>query len=182
MGPTCHSTNHIPHVTVINTCTWSVEQSGRQSADDISNSFSFLRIFDYICFKSPWSLFLNPTDNTSTLKRVMDRHQNGAKPSPELKMRQFTYAYIYTARSQWVKTLWQHSFGSILGQIVACCLTAPIHYLNHCWLIIRLVQWHSSEGKFAGDTSTITEITLNNTCIKCHSNLPRVPPLKFGNG
>ena len=29
---------------------------------------------------------------------------------------------------------------------MACCLTAPSHYLSHCWLIIGKVQWHWSEG------------------------------------
>ena len=28
---------------------------------------------------------------------------------------------------------------------MACCLTAPSHYLNQCWLIINKVMWHSSE-------------------------------------
>ena len=27
---------------------------------------------------------------------------------------------------------------------LACCLTAPSHYLNQCWLIMSKVQWHSS--------------------------------------
>ena len=29
---------------------------------------------------------------------------------------------------------------------MACCLTAPRHYLNQCWLNIREVPWHSSGG------------------------------------
>ena len=33
---------------------------------------------------------------------------------------------------------------------MACCLTAPSHYLNQCWLIIRGVLWHTSESSFAG--------------------------------
>ena len=33
---------------------------------------------------------------------------------------------------------------------MACCLTAPSHYLNQCWLIIHEVSWHSSEGNFTG--------------------------------
>ena len=33
--------------------------------------------------------------------------------------------------------------GSTLAQVMACCLTAPSHYLNQCWLIISEVQWHS---------------------------------------
>ena len=37
---------------------------------------------------------------------------------------------------------WQRSW-STLAQVMACCLTAPSHYLNQCWLIISEVQWHS---------------------------------------
>ena len=36
---------------------------------------------------------------------------------------------------------------------MACCLTAPSHYLNLCWFIVSKVQWHSSEGNFTRDTS-----------------------------
>ena len=35
---------------------------------------------------------------------------------------------------------------STLVQVMACCLTAPSHYLNQSWLIISMVLWHSSEG------------------------------------
>ena len=38
--------------------------------------------------------------------------------------------------------IWRHSCGSTLAQVMACCLTAPSHYLNQCWLIINEVQWH----------------------------------------
>ena len=34
---------------------------------------------------------------------------------------------------------------------MACCLTAPRHYLNQCWLIIRKVLWHSHKGNFKGN-------------------------------
>ena len=40
-------------------------------------------------------------------------------------------------------TIWQQRSGSTLAQVMACCLTAPSHYLNQCWLIINKVQWHS---------------------------------------
>ena len=33
--------------------------------------------------------------------------------------------------------IWPHSFASILAQAMACCLTAPSHYLNQYWLIIN---------------------------------------------
>ena len=35
--------------------------------------------------------------------------------------------------------IWQHRSGSTLAQVMACCLTAPSHYLNQCWLTISKV-------------------------------------------
>ena len=49
--------------------------------------------------------------------------------------------------------IWPQRSGSTLAQAMACCLRAPNHYLNQCWLIISKVEWHSSEGKFTRDTS-----------------------------
>ena len=51
---------------------------------------------------------------------------------------------------------WQRS-GSTLAQVMACCLTAPSHYLNQCWLIISKIQLHSSDGDFTRDTSVIND-------------------------
>ena len=51
--------------------------------------------------------------------------------------------------------IWQHRSGSTLAQAMACCLTAPSHYLNQCWLIISEVQWHSYQGNFTRDVPTI---------------------------
>ena len=42
--------------------------------------------------------------------------------------------------------------GSILAQVMTCCLMAPSHYLNQYWLVISKVLWHSSEGNFTGNT------------------------------
>ena len=39
--------------------------------------------------------------------------------------------------------IWWQKTGSTLAQVMACCLTAPSHYLNQCWLIISEVQCHS---------------------------------------
>ena len=49
--------------------------------------------------------------------------------------------------------IWRHRSGSTLAQIMACCLTAPSHYLNQCWLIINKVQLHSSDDNFTRDIS-----------------------------
>ena len=40
--------------------------------------------------------------------------------------------------------IWQQRSRSKLPQVMACCLTAPSHYLNQCWLIISKVYWHSN--------------------------------------
>ena len=39
--------------------------------------------------------------------------------------------------------IWRHISGSTSAQVMACCLAAPSHYLNQCWLIIIEVLWHS---------------------------------------
>ena len=55
----------------------------------------------------------------------------------------------------WYST-WEQGSRSTLAQVMACCLMAPSHYLNQCWLIITKVQWCSSEGNFAWDITAIT--------------------------
>ena len=74
---------------------------------------------------------------------------------------------------------WQRS-ESTLAQIMACCLTAPSHYLNHCWLIISKVQWHSISQEMP--QPLITEICSKITCLKCHSNFPGANELTIWGG
>ena len=59
--------------------------------------------------------------------------------------------------------IWWHRSGSTLPRVMACCLTAPSHYLNQCWLIISKVLWHSSEGNFVKiPQPPFTEVSLKN--------------------
>ena len=51
--------------------------------------------------------------------------------------------------------IWQRRSGSTLGQIMACCLMAPSHYLTQCWLIMSEFLWHSPEGNFARNAQDI---------------------------
>ena len=47
-------------------------------------------------------------------------------------------------------------YGSTLAQVMACCLTAPSHYLNQCWLIIMGVFCHSApKSNFTGNAQDI---------------------------
>ena len=68
----------------------------------------------------------------------------------------FAQIYSLLLNSLWPSdAIWQQRSGSTLAQVKACCLTAPSHYLNQCWLIISEVQWHSYQGNFTTGASTI---------------------------
>ena len=46
-----------------------------------------------------------------------------------------------TINSLWPSdVIWRNRSGSTLVQIMACCLTAPSHYLNQCWLFVSELQ------------------------------------------
>ena len=60
-----------------------------------------------------------------------------------------------------VNSIWRWRSWSTLVQVMACCLMAPSHYLNQCWLIINKVLWHSSEDiiiKSFEDTNQLSKI------------------------
>ena len=42
----------------------------------------------------------------------------------------------------------QHRCGSTLPQVMACCLTAPSHYLNQYWFLISEALWDSPDSNF----------------------------------
>ena len=47
-----------------------------------------------------------------------------------------------------IQHVWWFLWTLVVTQVMACCLTAPSHYLNQCWQIIGEVLWHSFEGNF----------------------------------
>ena len=51
--------------------------------------------------------------------------------------------------------IWLQRPGSTLAYVMVCCLTAPSHYLNQCWLITGEVLWHSLNGNFIGNAQNI---------------------------
>ena len=98
---------------------------------------------------------------------------DSTKPLPKPKL---TYHHLSLWLSPGIKfnslwpsdAIWWQRSGSILVQVMACCLTAPNHYQNQCWLIISKVQWHSSEDNFTWDTLAInhTKIILKKISFK----------------
>ena len=56
---------------------------------------------------------------------------------------------LFLRNSLWPSdATWCHGSGSSLAQVMACCLTAPSHYLNQYCFLISKVHWHSHEGNF----------------------------------
>ena len=67
---------------------------------------------------------------------------------------------------------------STLAQVMACCLTAPSHYLNQCWLIISKVLWHSSEDL----KIPISKARLKIPFLESHPDLPGANELNIKSG
>ena len=68
------------------------------------------------------------------------------------KWKKYKYIFMFhkfsltMVNSLWPSdVIWRQRTWSTLVQVMACCLTAPNHYLNQCWLIISDVLWHSQE-------------------------------------
>ena len=65
-----------------------------------------------------------------------------------------------------------------MDQVMACCLTAPSHYLNQCWLIISEVMWlHLRAFPREMFKISILDMSLKMTNLRFHSNLPGVSEL-----
>ena len=78
-----------------------------------------------------------------SLAQIKAWRRTGDKPLSEPMMVSLP-THICVTRPQWVNlnalgpidAIWQHKSESTLAQVMVCCLTAPNHYLNQCWLII----------------------------------------------
>ena len=121
-------------------CVWldilSAGQNGRHFANDVFTSI----------FSAENCSFLFVSYLTDIRFERMNWHQpiicaaNGWVPN--------RYQAINSLRPS--DAIWRQWSWTTLAQVMACCLTAPSHYLNQCWLIIRGVLWHTSESSFAG--------------------------------
>ena len=61
--------------------------------------------------------------------------------------------------------IWWHISGSTLVLVMVCCLTAPSHYLNQCWLIVSMDQWRLSKCNFTRDTPAIKHEISASICL-----------------
>ena len=71
-------------------------------------------------------------------------------------------------------TIWWHRSGLTLVQVMPCCLTAPSHYLNQCWLVIKEVLWHSFQGDVCLNTHNLnSKIVLEIYTFEIMATSPR---------
>ena len=82
-------------------------------------------------------------------------------------------------------SIWWHKSRSTLDQVMACCLAAPSHYLNHCWLTISSAV--ALLSKVAGGWVTHTQTppklvcaldlwhTIKNEWTMCPATPPPAP-------
>ena len=70
--------------------------------------------------------------------------------------------------------IWRHGSWSTLVQVMVCCLTAPSHYLNQCWLIItHYGPVHQRAISIEISQPTVTKISLKIIFLRFYWNLPR---------
>ena len=74
--------------------------------------------------------------------------------------------------------IWWHGTRSTLAQVMACCLTAPSHYLNQCWLIIGEVPWHLRALSLKVVKIPINKTRFKMAVLKCHIGLPGANELR----
>ena len=69
--------------------------------------------------------------------------------------------------------IWRHRTGSTLDQLMACCLTATSHYLNHCWCIIcKVLGIHLRVLSKEDQKIQLSKTRLNTAYLKSHPHLP----------
>ena len=77
---------------------------------------------------------------------------------------------VLLVNSLWLSdTIWHQISWSALVQVMACCLIAPSHYRDHCWLIISEILWHSPQGNFTWKKSRYDNVSLKITNFRCTS-------------
>ena len=70
---------------------------------------------------------------------------------------------LFVFNTSWsIDAIVWHRSESKLAQVMVCCLTAPNHYLNQCWLIIREVLWHLHDSNF----KEMLKISILDMCLK----------------
>ena len=119
---------------------------------------------------------LDPVNWTKSVK-LESKYRNSHSIKCIGKLRLKTSAMLL--RLQYVNSLspsvaiWRHRTWSTLIQVMACCLTAPSHYLNQYGHLVSKVLEHSSEGIIIRRAEDNNQYDKIGNCILTH--FPLVP-------
>ena len=70
-------------------------------------------------------------------------------------------AYHTSINALWPSdVIWRHRYESSLAQVMSCCMIAPSHHLNQCWLIINDDLWCSPKSNFTAGTRILHQNIL----------------------
>ena len=109
------------------------------------------------CYQQHWYWLCRVSENGNTLHRRLNIWDILLICTQPIIKENHHYMYIKFYPSQvpvtdwnglkfnslWTSdAIWRHRSGSTLAQVMACCLTAPSHYLHQCWLVISKVPLH----------------------------------------
>ena len=112
----------------------------------ISN-YNHYKVWDEIIY--PFSNFNYGTSKWSLIHAGIKVIQRFQLPAPFQCWQTIEMWCIFFLNSLWPSdAIWRHRCGSILAQVMACCLTAPNHYLNQWGLMVSTDQWRLSRGNF----------------------------------
>ena len=104
---------------------------------------TFWNIFSGNCFSpNRWQAISRTKDDL--VHECVTRHQVIRIIRHDTKIHKTGMECSFWLHSLWPHdAIWWHRSGSTLAQLMACCLMAPSHYLNQCWLMIIEVQWQT---------------------------------------
>ena len=137
---------------------------------------------------------MNENINDGTHFQGSETHKDHGLWVPGMPKEVNDYESLHNMFVIFFRPEWDYLFGLVmaywdidlptLAQIMASCLTAPIHYLYPCWILINEIQWHTAERKFAVN-ALVTVIwnmkDLENDAVKITATSPRgqwVNPLR----
>ena len=78
----------------------------------------------------------------------------------------------FNSLSMWPSdAVWGHRYESTLARVMACCLTAPSHYLSQCWLSMRSSGIHLRVILQEMPKMSILDMSLKITTLRIQPNI-----------
>ena len=112
---------------------------------------------------------------------ALSRQSNQHIKVDVLKQKNLVHRFLSLHKSSWVNPFWpgdaiwgQRSWPKLFQVVMACCLTAPSHYLNQCWFTLTKSSGIHSRVMFTGIfQKSILRLSLKFAHLKSQPHPPR---------